>query len=234
MKSLTNDMTILVMAGPKSRAVLSAVSRGDWSKEAFRWLSVREAYIGFSPVVVMAVSFSGELAYEIHVPNASLLNVWRTLRAAGESHGMTLFGSRAVESMRLEKGYRHWKADLITEFDPFESALDRFVKLEKGDFVGKSALEAKAQTKAFVTFVVDCDAAPAQPGASVMLGDKVVGTITSGDWGHRVGENLAMGFVDREVAGLEAGLAIDVLGRPVPATIVAPCRYDPENTLVRG
>ena len=88
----------------------------------------------------MSVSFSGELAYEIHVPNNQLYSAYLALRKAGEAHGLQLFGSLAVESMRLEKGYRHWKTDLITEFTPFESGLSRFVKLDIGDFIGKEAL----------------------------------------------------------------------------------------------
>ena len=133
--SLTNDLTILVLAGPKARDVLQAVSRGDWSAEAFPWLSVRECFIGFTPATVMVVSFSGELAYEIHVPNASLYAAYLALREAGRAHGLHLFGARAVETMRMEKGFLHWKADLITEFTPYETGLDRFVKPEKGDFI---------------------------------------------------------------------------------------------------
>ena len=108
-KSLTNDMTILVVAGPKSRDVLQAVSRADWSKAGFPWLSVRECFIGFAPATVMAVSFSGEMAYEIHVPNASLFAAYTALREAGKVHGMKLFGAHAVDSMRMEKSYLHWK-----------------------------------------------------------------------------------------------------------------------------
>ncbi|NNK78373.1 MAG: FAD-dependent oxidoreductase, partial [Litoreibacter sp.] len=99
-RSLTNAWTTLVLAGPKAREVMQSVSRLDWSKEAFPWLSVREAIIGIAPAVVMSVSFSGELAYEIHVPNAQLYAAYLSLRQAGESHGLQLFGGRAVESMR--------------------------------------------------------------------------------------------------------------------------------------
>jgi hypothetical protein len=113
-KSLTNDQTILVLAGPKARAVMQMVSRDDWSKEGFPWLSVREYFIGFAPATIMLVSFSGEHAYKIHVPNASLYTAYTALKAAGETHGLRLFGALAVESMRLEKGYLHWKADIFT------------------------------------------------------------------------------------------------------------------------
>ncbi|WP_405401245.1 FAD-dependent oxidoreductase [Paracoccus sp. Ld10] len=237
LKSLTNDWTILVLAGPKARDVLSAASRGDWSAQAFPWLSVRRAFVGIAPAVVMSVSFSGELAYEIHVPNNQLYAAYLALRKAGEEHGLRLFGSHAVESMRLEKGYRHWKADLITEFDPLESALDRFVKLDKPDFIGKSALETHVQQgprRKFVSLVLDCTHAPAHGGDSIMLDGKCVGTITSGGWGYRVGKNIAMGFVDPAVADIGTALSVEVIGEPVPATVVEPCLYDPENKLMRG
>ncbi|WP_299351856.1 FAD-dependent oxidoreductase [uncultured Shimia sp.] len=232
-RSLTNEHTILVLAGPRARDVLGAVSRDDWSVEAFPWLSVRNAFVGYAPAVVMAVSFSGELAYEIHVPNASLYAAYTALREVGAEHELTLFGARAVESMRLEKGYRHWKADLITEFDPFESDLARFVKMGKADFIGKSALQKRLDTpsgKTFATLRLATTEAPAQPGASIRAGGQIVGTITSGDWGHRVNENLAMGFIDKS----DAPLTVDILGQPVAAEIVPACRYDPDNTLVRS
>ncbi len=232
-RNLTNDHTILLLAGPKSRDVLSAASRGDWSKEAFPWLSVREAFVGIAPAVVMAVSFSGELAYEIHVPNNQLYAAYLALRAAGAPHDLHLFGARAVESMRLEKGYRHWKADLITEFNPFESDLSRFVKMDK-EFIGKAALEkmqANGPRQKFVTLTIDCTHAPAHPGASVVKDGKVVGTIASADWGHRVGKNIAMAFVDPDVSD---GISVEVIGVPVPAQIVEPCLYDPETSLPRS
>lgn len=236
-RSLTNDQTILVLAGPKSRDVLSACARGDWSKAAFPWLSVRECFIGYAPATVMAVSFSGELAYEIHVPNASLYAAWLALRAAGEGHGLGLFGARAVESMRMEKGFLHWKADLLTEFDPYETGLDRFVKLGKGDFVGRDALIARQEagpSKIRVSIEVDTTQAPAHPGASVMVGDQVIGTVTSGDWGHRVGKNLAYAFVDPDWSAEGRAFHIDMCGELVSAKVIAEGPYDPEFALLRG
>ncbi|MEM6465414.1 MAG: FAD-dependent oxidoreductase [Pseudomonadota bacterium] len=236
-KSLTNDQTILVLAGPKARTVLSSVSREDWSKEAFPWLSMRECFIGIAPATVLGVSFSGELAYEIHVPNASLYAAYLALRAAGEAHGLKLFGARAVESMRMEVGFLHWKADILTEFDPFETGLDRFVKLEKGDFIGRDAL-AKRKNEGvrsrLVTLKIGTNHAPAHPGASLMLGDQVVGTITSGDWGHRMGMNLAYAFVKPEVSNIGATLQLDLCGDLVDAEVIPPCPYDPDFTRMRS
>ncbi|WP_171173296.1 FAD-dependent oxidoreductase [Ruegeria sp. HKCCD8929] len=236
-RSLTNDQTILVLAGPKARDVLAACARGDWSREAFPWLSVRECFIGFAPATVMGVSFSGELAYEVHLPNASLYAAYLALREAGRAHGLRLFGARAVESMRMEKGFLHWKADLITEFDPFETGLGRFVRMEKGDFIGKAALGrrmADGPRRKLVTLKVDCTHAPAHAGASLMQDGKVIGTVTSGEWGHRTGMNLAYAFVDLEHSAEGCTSKLDLCGDPIDATVIPFCPYDPDHTRIRS
>ena len=235
--TLTNDHTILLLAGPKARDVLSACSRGDWSAAGFPWLSVREAFIGIAPAAVMSVSFSGELAYEIHVPNAHLYAAYRALRAAGEAHDLRLFGVRAVESMRLEKGYLHWKSDLLTEFDPFETGLDRFVDMSKPAFVGKEALLARQKAgpmRKLVSLALDGRDAAAHGGASVMVADRVVGTVTSGEWGHRTGLNLAYAFVEPDLAAEGSALHVDVLGEMVAAEVITPGPYDPSYSRVRA
>jgi len=236
-RSLTNDQTILVLAGPKSRDVLAACARGDWSADAFPWLSVRECFIGFAPATVMGVSFSGELAYEIHVPNASLYAAYLALRQAGRVHGLKLFGARAVESMRMEKGFLHWKSEILTEFDPYETGLDRFVKLEKGDFIGKDALlkrQKEGLRKKLVTLKVEATHAPARGGSSVMQDGKVVGTVTSGDWGHRVGLNLAYAFVEPNLAAEGIKIQMDIYGDMVDVEVIAPSPYDPSLARMRS
>ena len=235
--SLTNDHTILVLAGPKSREVLSTVSRGDWSAQAFPWLSVRECFVGYAPATVMSVSFSGELAYEIHVPNASLYAAFTALQDAGVAHGLKLFGARAVESMRMEKGFLHWKADLITEFDPFETGLGRFVKMDKDGFIGRDALIAahnRGARRKLVTLKFDETHAPAHGGASIMQAGQVVGTVTSGDWGHRVGMNLAYAFIDADHALKGQALKLDLCGDLVDVAVIPPSPYDPGMTRPRS
>lgn len=237
LESLTESWTALVIAGPDSRRVLSRVARGDWSVGAFPWLSARRAFIGVAPAVVLAVSFSGELAYEIHVPSNMLSGVYARICEAGEAHGLRLFGSRAVDSMRIEKGFRHWKADLLTEFDPLESALDRFVRLEKPEFIGRESLLAKQQagpSQSFVTLKIDCDHAPAQGGDSIVVDGDVVGTVTSADWGHRVNRNLAMGFVKPALATIGQSLQVEVIGEAQQATVVPACAYDPSYERMRS
>ncbi len=236
-ESLTNDYTILVLAGPRARDLLTkAAPRCDWSKDAFPWLTVRKVFIGNAEAIAMSVSFSGELAWELHIPNAQLKLAFDRLWEAGQDFGLTPFGLYATESMRLEKGFRHWKADLITEFNPLESELARFVKLDK-DFIGKAALlemQAAGPRRRFVTMVLESDEAPAQPGDSILRDGAVVGTVTSAGWGYRVGKNIAMGFVDPDGAELGSSLSVEVIGEAVAAEVCAPCLYDPDFSLLRS
>ncbi len=237
MRKLTQSHQILVVAGPASRALLSAVSpRTDWSAEAFPWLCVQRCRIGHAEVTAMSVSFSGELAWELHIPTEQLHLAYTILTQAGTSFGLGRFGLYATESMRIEKGYRHWKADLITERNPMESALERFVKLDKPDFPGKAGLEqqlAKGLQKRFVSLVLDNDDAPAHPGDSIFTGNTVVGVITSAAFGHRAQENLAMGFVEPQYADPACELEVLLLGRRIKSHVVEPCRYDPHNERIR-
>ena len=235
-ESLTNTHTILVVAGPKSRDVLEAASpEHDWSKTNFPWLRVQPVSIGGADVVAMSVSFSGEVAFELHVRNTDLVAVHDRLLDAGRAFDIGYFGLRAVESMRLEKGYRHWKADLITEFDPMESGLERFVDLSK-DFIGKEALEkciSDGPNRRFVMVSLNATDVPAHAGASVTLNGDVVGTITSTSWGHRIGRKLAMAFVQPHLAPIGTDLVVEAGGRDVTAVVVPMCSYDPENALLR-
>jgi dimethylglycine dehydrogenase len=236
-RSLTNDMTTLLLAGPDARAVLAGASRADWSRAAFPWLSLRECFIGTAPATVMSVSYSGELAYEIHLPNAQLHAAYLALRKAGEAYNLTLFGVRAIDSMRLEKSYLHWKADLLTEFDPFEAGLGRFVAMNKGYFLGRDALverQATGPRRKLITLRVDCTDAPARPGTSIMQGDSVIGTITSGDWGHRTGLNLALAYIDAANADPGTNVMLDLMGAPIAAQVIPPSPYDPDLTRPRA
>ena len=161
----------------------------------------------------------------------------RPLRTAGDAYGLKLFGARAVDSMRMEKGFLHWKADLLTEFDPFETNLNRFIKMDKPNFVGKSALQKRAAAgpnKKLVSVHVHCTHAPAHGGASMKIGRDVVGTVSSGDWGHRLDMNLAYSFVDQEHAALGTKMTVDVIGKPVTATVIPAGPYDPTYAIMLG
>jgi dimethylglycine dehydrogenase len=230
--------TILVVAGPKSRALLQSVSpRCDWSPTALPWLRAKAMFIGHAEVFAINVSFSGELAFELHVPNEQLYLVWQILDAAGKSFKLGYFGLYASESMRLEKGYLHWKSDLIYEHNPFEARLDRFVRLDKADFVGRGALirqHERGPRKLLVSMTVDCDIAPAHGGDPVFSGADQVGSVTSAGYGHRVAQNIAYAYIDPAQAEPGTALEVGILGQPYPARVVDPVRYDPDNRLPRS
>ncbi len=237
-ESLTNDYTILVVAGPRSREVLRAAAPGsNWSREEFPWLSVRPVEIVGADVIAMSVSFSGELAWELHILNADLVSVFGTLIQAGNGFGMKPFGLHATESMRLEKGYRHWKSDLITEFNLFESKLDRFVDMDK-DFIGKPGLALQREAgnrRLFAAMTIDNEVAPAHPGDSILDDEGVaIGTITSAAFGHRTGKNIAFGFVDTRFSHTGTQMNIHHLGGTSPAIVTQLCTYDPKNERVRS
>lgn len=235
--SLTNSHTTLVIAGPKSRALLQAVApRADWSRTDFPWLSARRCRVGSVEVVAMSLSYSGELAYELHIPNSGLHTAYEHLVNIGREFNLMHFGGYAIESMRLEKGYPHWKAELITEFNPIEAGLRRFVDMNK-DFPGKSGLErqvAKGCRRKLSTLLIDSDRVPAQPGETVFHGGKPVGTITSAGWGHRIDRNLAMAYIDPTCADAGTKLDVSLLGQSVCAEVSERCQYDPMNAIPSG
>jgi dimethylglycine dehydrogenase len=171
------------------------------------------------------------------VPNERLYLVWHTLEQAGRAFELGRFGLYATESMRLEKGYLHWKADLINEHNPFEARLERFVKLDKPDFIGKPGLLEQVERgprKLLVSMDVDCAVAPAHGGDPVYSSSAQVGSVTSGGYGHRVARNIAYAYVDPGAAEAGTRLEIGILGERYAATVAEPVRYDPENRLPRS
>jgi dimethylglycine dehydrogenase len=235
--NLSQSHTVLVLAGPKSREVLRHVAgHEDWSNEGFPIMAVKRVVIGHAEAMVMRISYSGEMAWEIHVPNEQLYLIWTLLMDGGKDFGIAPFGLYATESMRLEKGYRHWKADLMVEFNPAESGLDRFYQRDKNDYIGREGFEAQLQQglrKRFVTMVVDADHAPAHAGDGIFCEGEQVGSVTSGGYGHRVKANIAYGFIDPDVAD-DAALTIRILDEDCKARITTDALYDPQNTKQRG
>jgi dimethylglycine dehydrogenase len=171
------------------------------------------------------------------VPNEQLYLVWEILNDAGREFDLGYFGLYATESMRLEKGYLHWKADLIYEHNPLEARLDRFVKLDKPDFIGKAALLRQIERgprKLLVSMTVDCDIAPAHGGDPVYADGQQVGSVTSAGYGHRVKQSIAYAYVEPQSAAIGTPLTIGILGEQYPAEVVSPIFYDPENERMRA
>ena len=236
-ESHTNTHTMLLIAGPQNRELLAAVSpRTRWGQTDFPWLTAAPCFIGHVEVLAIAISYSGEQAFELHVPNAQLYAAYNILNKAGEDFNLSHFGMYAIDSMRIEKGYGHWKADFNTEFNPAEAGLDRFVDMSK-DFPGKEGLQARiaaGHRKQLITLEVDGNFAPAQPGEGVFLKDKPVGVITSAAWGYRTNKNLAMAYVNPEHAAEGTVLEVRLIGQSSRATVCKSCLFDYGNALPRG
>ena len=183
------------------------------------------------------MSYIGELGWELHADIAQLVPLYELLTAAGEQHGLRDIGIYAVDSMRLDKGYRSWKADLEIGFTPFDASLDRFVDLTKPHFVGRDAVVAeyaRGSRYRFVTLTLDEPGdADAPPNASIFSGDERIGIVTSGGWSDTLGVSVALGYVQREHCQTGAPVAIEIFGQRMAATVSVEAIYDPSNERLR-
>ena len=233
--NMTASHQAIVIAGPNSREVLAAATRADVSPDSFKLLTTKQIFLDSVPAQAYNLSYSGELAYELHVPSEMLLAAWRTLEQKGSKYGIKPFGTYAADSMRIEKGFRHWKADLITEYGPEETGIMRFVDASK-DFFGKEAMIQNAKNgirRRLVTLEIDSGEGPAQPGDSVLLDDRATGTVTSAAYGFRTNKNLALAFVDSETSETSSSIGVEFLGKLHPAKIIPDSPYDPAGRRMR-
>jgi len=219
-----------IVSGPHSRTLLGDLCDADLT---LPWLTWQETTIAGARVLLIRVSYAGALGWEIHSENADTPAVYDALLEAGKRHGLRPFGMFALDSLRLEKGYRAWKADLSTDYTILEGGLERFVKWDKDSFKGKVALENQRQqgvAKRFATMTVEAGAYDAPYMSTIWKNDTMVGETTSGGWGHRVGKSIALGIVRSDLAEPGTSLEIEMYGRRYPAT-VQPDRpvFDPDN-----
>lgn len=234
---LTGSTGVLVIAGPKSRHLLQRVSRADFSNESFRWLTAQNINIGMAPVNAMRVNYVGELGWELHHGIEYQNHIFDALFAAGEDLGLKPFGIRAMDSMRLEKSYRMVGTELSIEYSAYESAMDRFVHPDKGDFLGRDALLKSKEVglnNLLVTLEVkEIDDADALGNNALLKNGEVIGRATGGGFGFRVSKSLALGMVRPEFAEAGVALEIDILGKTYPAVVVPDSPFDPKNERLR-
>ena len=235
---LSNSMGVLVLAGPKSRDVLQKLTRTDLSSSAFPWLSAQQIDVHLAPTIAARVNFVGELGWELHHPIEYQNHIFDALMAAGAEFGLKPFGIRAMDAMRLEKSYRMVGTEMSIEYAALESGLDRFVQLQKPDFIGREGLLAwqeKGFTNSFVTLEIK-DAADRDVigGNPIYRDGELVGRATSGGYGFRLGKSLALAMVSPDCADLGTALEIDILGDRFAAEIIEESPFDPANERLRG
>jgi dimethylglycine dehydrogenase len=237
-RDVTTQYGVLVIAGPDARKVLEQLADADISNEAFPWLTMQEIPIGFAPMVrALRVNFVGSLGWELHHPIEYQQHLFKALMQAGQQYDIGLVGMRAMDSMRLEKSYRAWGTDLNAENSALEAGLGRFVRLNKGDFVGRDALVRQQQEGVpYVYSTIEIDADDADPFGNepVMIGGEVVGRGTAGGYGHHVGKSLMLGYVRAEHAEIGTECQVRVLDQLRPARIIAESPYDPDNIALRA
>jgi dimethylglycine dehydrogenase len=226
----------LVLAGPRARDVLAALTRADLGNAIFPWLAAREIAVAGVQLLALRVNYVGELGWELHVGMDDLAHVYDALCEAGRPHGIADFGMYAMDSLRLEKGYVSWKQDITTDYDPFEAGLDRFVRLGKGAFIGRAALaerQAGGPAQRLVPLLVDAADTDAPPSSVVFKNGESVGVVGSGGYGHRIGRSIALAYVRRDLAVPGTILDIGILGTMRRATVAASPLYDPGNARLR-
>jgi dimethylglycine dehydrogenase len=237
-KDVTDDFGCLVLAGPKSREVLSRLTATDLTNAAFRWLTGKEIEAaGVKGVRALRVNYVGELGWELHVPMAKMPAVFDALMEAGKAFGLRLFGTYAMNSLRMEKAYRGWGSELTNEIDMFEGSMERFIRLDKGEFIGRQASLSHKQRGERIKLVyltveaADSDVLGNEP---IYLGERLVGLTTSGAYGHAVKKSLAFGYVEPELGGSGEELEILMLGERRKARIIPEPAYDPANERLKA
>ncbi len=234
--NVTADYGCLVLAGPKSRQILSRLTNADLSNEAFPWMRGQEISVAGVPVRALRVSYVGELGWELHHPMAQMEKLYDALMEAGSEHGVADFGLYAVNAMRMEKGYKAWGSELTTEITPVEAGLQRFVKRDKS-FIGRDAVEGRIRDGIDIELVyvsVDAEDADCVGNEAVYDGERIIGVTTSGAYGFRVGRSIAFAYVEPEYAKPGSSFDIAILGARRRATVEAQPLYDPKNSKLRG
>jgi 4-methylaminobutanoate oxidase (formaldehyde-forming) len=230
---VTSSTAVLNLCGPDARGLLEKVAEGDVDDKAFPFMTARELHIGYAPVTALRLTYVGELGYELHVPTEYAAHLYEVLWAAGEEFGVANAGYRAIDTLRMEKRYLYWGADITPDYSPYEAGLGFCVKLGKGDFLGREALariKEAGPTQKLCCFTLE------QPtsvfgGEAILRGNEVLGVTSSANYGHTVGKSIVFGYVPAEAAGHE-DYEIEAFCARVPAKRHARALYDPERARI--
>ena len=228
---ITNDWTCLIVTGPNSRSLINSISNADLT---LPWLSLQKAKIENKQILLARVSYAGELGWEIHAKNEDMSLIYEKVL----SEGATPFGMFALDSLRVEKGYRAWKGDLSTDYSLLESGLERFIKFDKKEvFPGKQSLLSEKQrgsVKKFVSMIIKDNVCDAPYMSTIWHDGKIIGEVTSGAYGHRVNASIALGMVKTDLAISGQTVSVDIFGNDFPAIIQnSGPLWDPNNEVLK-
>ena len=228
---ITNNWTCLIVTGPNSRSLINRISNADLT---LPWLSLQNAKIENKQILLARVSYAGELGWEIHAKNEDMSLIYEKVL----SEGATPFGMFALDSLRVEKGYRAWKGDLSTDYSLLESGLERFIKFDKKEvFPGKQSLLSEKQrgsVKKFVSMIIKDNVCDAPYMSTIWHDGKIIGEVTSGAYGHRVNASIALGMVKTDLAISGQTVSVDIFGNDFPAIIQnSGPLWDPNNEVLK-
>ena len=228
---ITNNWTCLIVTGPNSRSLINRISNADLM---LPWLSLQKATIEDKQILLARVSYAGELGWEIHAKNEDMSLIYEKVL----SEGATPFGMFALDSLRVEKGYRAWKGDLSTDYSLLESGLERFIKFDKKEvFPGKQSLLSEKQrgsVKKFVSMIIKDNVCDAPYMSTIWHDGKIIGEVTSGAYGHRVNASIALGMVKTDLAISGQTVSVDIFGNDFPAIIQnSGPLWDPNNEVLK-
>ena len=236
-ENVTYRYGAFVLSGPRSRDLLAKVTDDDISNQGFRFLDCKDILVNGCPARALRISFLGELGWELHHPVEYSRNIYQALMEAGEEFGIANFGIRALNSLRLEKGYCLLGSELSIERTPLEGGMERLVDFDKGGFMGRQALldqqEAGLPSR-LVLMSVDADGADAIGNEPVFKGDRLVGRTTSGGYGHALELSLAMAYLAPEAAAEGTEVEISIFGDRRKARVVQMPLYDPKSEKLRS
>ena len=235
-ENISDRLNGFQIAGPLAREVLAACTHGDPVDLGF--LDVRRMTVGMTDCIVQRVSYTGDLGYEIYCDPMAQRQLWWTLWQAGQPHGITPFGMRAMMSLRLDRFFGSWMREFSPDYTPAETGLDRFVAFSKpADFIGRTAAERERDTgcaRRLVAFEVDADDADVNAYEPIWLDNTVVGFCTSGGYSHHAAKSVALGFLPVQHARDGVKVRIEILGQLRDARVISRPLFDPDGTRLRG
>jgi len=222
--------------GPKARTILQKVTKADVSSAGFPYMTMKHITVGYVPAMALRVTYVGELGWEFYCPMEYGLKLYDTLLEAGQSEGIVPAGYRAIDSLRLEKGYRYWSAEASPDYTPYETGMGFAVTLNKPEFIGRDALVKQKQSgikqKLCCLSLADSNAV-AIGKEPIRSGDKVIGWVTSGGYGYTVRKSIVFGYLPMEYAQVGTPLTVEIFGEQIKAVVEREPLYDPKGERIK-
>jgi 4-methylaminobutanoate oxidase (formaldehyde-forming) len=238
LNDITSGRVCFALWGPRARDILGSVTRDDVSDAAFPYLTARAITVGSVPVYALRVTYVGELGWELYAHTEYGLALWRTLWEAGAPHGLVAAGYRAIDALRLEKGYRVWSSDITPDETPFEGGLGFAVALDKeAEFIGRDALvaaKAAGPRKRLRCLVLDDPRSVCLGNEPVRVGGEIVGRVTSGGYGFAVERSIAYAYLPPDRAAIGTRGEVEVFGEWIGFEVAREPLYDPDGTRIRA